>query len=956
MELKSFINLPYDEEFFYAGVSTCYDQPRKESLINIIDLFSRSGIGMVFTYQNFDYPYVGGHSFALTKKYHERKENPSQIFPADKLKYGVFNGNDVCRYEIVILGERPSREEVKEGLNFVGDFGRVLYDILKEFGFNKFEETYVVNLSRIDGPEKHIPYLCQAFLPLLLYELAWIRPKVILCIGTRALRVFTRKSLNEVIETPIDVEIEQMCYKDVIKWQTKIFAMPLSILRKNSDLMRAREALSRFVAYINGQSVSKQVPLPHIKVLKTHQDVEDFVNSLIQAADKEFQIVSCDLEWQGRAPCVEGAFLRLIGFYWNCVAYIIYVSDALGCAILNYEILAQQIDRIFEHKNIQIVGHYFIADAAWFCSIGCKNVLKRFLIDENTNSPDFPGIFDTLNAHHAHDETGEFGLKESARVFLGYDRWDKELQNFIKESDEEGFGRVPDQILIPYLARDLVVTRELRDYHAQKLNADAFGNNCWRPFVISTRALAAYVEMSYEGVKVDYHRLYELQEVYKRKMVELENEMKSYLKFDFNPRSNQQKVVVLFGEEYLSPVYRKSFANQNYPCLRLTPFKSTEGEEWIPELIGRATPSTDLESLRFLRYKNPDNLFIKLLYEYQLVSQLVKTVLGPNGLAKFICKTHHHIHPMYFPYLETRRASSSKPNMQNLPAEEKEAIYKEILGKDYKYPIRSVLVPRLTDVFVSVDYVAAELLMLGILANEENLISDYKRAILPDGDPNKLDIHSLIATLAFRLNCPPTKKELVKAGYEHLRLAAKRIIFGLNYGRSAESVHQQLISSGMKITLEEVNKIIETIYERYPRVRIFQEEIRKRVRTTRWIVNCFGSYRRFMISRSGSALAENEREALNFTCQSGVADAISIALANFMSHPKKEELKYKVVMQHHDALTFTIPEKHVLDFQPVIRECMVDGVVLRKIDLDGNPLPIENNEYHFEVSIEAGFN
>ena len=940
MEHKSFLRVIQHEDFLLEGVEDFYPNADQNSITNIIHDLVFSDSAVYFFYEGRKYPLIGGHPFRLTHYYHIGQNSFSTI------EYGPRKKD----FNIFILGEQPSYKEEQDRLNFTGDFGRVLYFTLKEYGFNSFDDCYVANLIRIRGPVAQKTYLAHAFLPLLLYELSYIRPKFILCLGTQALRVFTTKKMDDVIQNPIELQIEQKVCNEIISWETKVFAAPLSAIREYSELLRFKDAIRRFVNHLQGKPISSQVPIPPTQLIKTDEQLKQLIDRIISAADKELQIVTCDLEWSGRTPCMEGAFLRFIGLYWENTAYIIYVADSFANYVFDLKFLAEQIDRLFAHPNIQIVGHYFVSDAVWLLSLGCKNIIDKFLIPENIDSPNFPGIFDTLNAHHAYDETGTFGLKDAAKILLGYEPWDKGVVQYVKDADLEGYGAVPDSILVPYLARDLYVTHQLREYHIKRLNGDRFGNSCWRAFAISSRSLAAYAEMSHVGVRVDIRGLDALRTAYERKLQDLEMQMKAAVGSDFNPRSNQQKIIVLFGPDYILPTNRKINDRIKLPSLKLEPFKATDGSSWRPELKGLQNPSTDLESLRYLSLKYPECNLVKLLYDYQLVSQLVKTFLGPNGLAKFVCR-ERRIHPMYYPYLETRRASSSKPNMQNLPAEEKEEIYKRIMGVYYPGPIRAVFIADEGDLFVSADFVAAELLMLGLMAREEKLIADYQRTILPDDDPNKLDIHSFVAVTAFGLNCEPKKNALNELGFGHLRLAAKRIIFGLNYGRSAESVLQQLISSGLNITLDDVNKIIQTIYNQYPRIPEFQEEVRKRVKEKKWLANCFGGYRRFEISRSSDAIAEQEREALNFTCQSGVADAISIALANFMSHPLKKELGYRIVMQHHDALTFLVPKDNVLKFREIIDECMVKGVTLRMVDLDGNV--VDDREFHFGVSVEV---
>jgi len=938
------------------------DDPQK-SAWNIVDRFLKAKKGTLVYYRGISYSYIGGHPYRDTVDFLNNNENPR----LKELKVANYIYGPDKTYSILILGESPSAQEEDKGLNFVGDFGEALYQALADCGFDRFDDCYAANLIRVYPRPAHKAPMRNLWLPFLLKELLVLRPSVIICLGTSALRVFTTKALNAVIEQPLRLTLDIKVGDDEAdSFDTVVYAAPLSALRERSEFFRFRNAVASIVNAINHKDtivpsgsvsgVLREVPVPPIKEIYDAQELKNLVDAIVQAAEEKLQLVTCDLEWSGRFPCYKGAFLRVIGLYWDGdgIAHAIVMSDPEGNPVQDPILVAHQLDRLFAHPNVQIIGHYFISDAAWLMAIGCSKVIEKFLIPPDTCTPEYGGIFDTLSAHHAYDETGEFNLKEAAKLLLGYEPWNKEVLNFVR--NDSGFGAVPNHILLPYLARDLYVTREFRDYHIRFLNQDQNGRNCWRAYVLNVRSLAAYLEMMYHGVAVDVRYVKRLQESYQLVLKDLEEELRSISGWsDFNPKSYDHKVVLLFGPEFLVGGKGRKLPIRS---ARLKPFKTTSGDDWDPSFCGREKPSTDFESLEFLASQSEA---ARLLRDYSAISQLLKTFLGPNGLIKFVCNEEvPRIHPMYFPYLETRRASSSKPNMQNLPGPEKEAKYQQIAKSRYIGAIRRAFIPDDGHIFVSADYVAAELLMLGVVSQDEQLLEDYQCINLPDGDPKKLDIHSNVAVLAFRLDCPPTKEALKSLGLEHLRLAAKRIIFGLNYGRSAESIHRQLRSSGVDITLEEVNQIITTIYTRYPKVKEFQDKVRERIRegaenptsNIRWLANCFGSCRRFCGGRSASIVSEQEREALNFTCQSGVADAIAIAMANFMSHPLKEVIGYKLVMQLHDALIFMVPMDKYDAFRPVIRECMVDKVVLHPLkDLEGTV--IEDKSYHFEVSIKA---
>ena len=96
-------------------------------------------------------------------------------------------------------------------------------------------------------------------------------------------------------------------------------------------------------------------------------------------------------------------------------------------------------------------------------------------------------------------------------------------------------------------------------------------------------------------------------------------------------------------------------------------------------------------------------------------------------------------------------------------------------------------------------------------------------------------------------------------------------------------------------------------------------------------------------------MSELERQAMNFTIQSGVADAVSLALANLYDYRRlHSEIQFKIVLQVHDALMLEVPIPFVEQvYDVVLPECMTKMVPVFPTDLDGTPL--ESGPYFLET-------
>lgn len=869
---------------------------------------------------------------------------------------------------VYVIGAEPSFVEDATGVNFSDDYGEALLNSLAFAGLDdaQLSNIYVANVIRsYRTPTSLRSKLTKDFTPLIQLEIAILQPDHILCLGSQALKIFTRKSQAVVSEDPVEYgyvvldEDGQKCIKTA-----KVHALPLSALHSLSEYKNFQCLIMRATNLIYyGKPKPKYDP--QYERIDTIEQLNQYVSDILIAAKTKRVRVAFDLEWNGIIPSNSDAYIRTINIGSNhtqepAIRVVVLTKPGGGwCFNGSKEDIARSLQQLFVRgNNVQIVGHNFIADVPWLESLGVDVKQKFWFPDDDSEEypPDYDGIFDTIIAYHAIDECGHFGLEHAARIWLDFPGWAQAVdEEFKKNKGAKGYGLIPEELLLPYAATDAYVTLKLAEVLSVELKQDIFGNNCWPPYWRNLKSQLGFLEMFLTGVCIDTNRALQLGECYNRIRDRLLEEFRQEINWPtFNVQSWPQCVEFLYGEKYHG---KARIRPEGAISLNLAPIKTTDGKEWDSSCIpGKISPSTDLDTL--------DNLIIqdervRKLRNIRVLNQVTKTILPnstpdeePEGILAYVCDDGR-IHPSYSALKETRRCSSSKPNLQNLPNSEEES-YKQILGQEYIAPIRSMIVSPPGYSLVEIDYSGAELLMIGVAAQDRNLINDYYLSTLPDDDPNKLDIHSQIAVLAFNLNCAPNKKALKEAGKVHYRLAAKQIIFGLNYGRGLKSCYFQLVTEGVDVTENDVGRIIDTIYTRYDKIHPFQNSVKLRIRTHRWLANCFGSYRRFFLSRSSDAIAKNEREAMNFICQSGVADAVAIAMYNFYTHPLKDVLGYKFIMHNHDALVFIVPDQNIEPFvKEVVDDCMKKNVRFRSCSLDGIPYP-DSPEYSFELEWKIG--
>lgn len=85
----------------------------------------------------------------------------------------------------MVIGEAPGSEEDNQGLPFVGEAGQLLTKMLAAIGLDRNKDVFITNVLKCRPPENRNPETSEvlACIPLLLTQIAVIKPKAILILG-----------------------------------------------------------------------------------------------------------------------------------------------------------------------------------------------------------------------------------------------------------------------------------------------------------------------------------------------------------------------------------------------------------------------------------------------------------------------------------------------------------------------------------------------------------------------------------------------------------------------------------------------------------------------------------------------------------------------------------------------------------------------------------------------------
>lgn len=414
----------------------------------------------------------------------------------------------------------------------------------------------------------------------------------------------------------------------------------------------------------------------------------------------------------------------------------------------------QKLTELFAHKDISFVFHNHKYDRHMLANIGVD-------LDINT-------IHDTMVMIHLIDE--EFmcntpsgtpvkskKLKDLAYHFLGEDA--HELEDLVAEyraikstrDRAEGKQRGKDDVsyleveelnpdlMKDYACRDVEFTWKLCNKFIDLMNkqTNKDGSSLWDAYNIDMKASDAVFKMERRGVKVDldyYNKLYNDYEI------EIQNIVKCFPE-DININSNTD-LKKLFEDE---DVTWRWYTETKEPKVDVTVLETLKTYVSRPKVVEYATMLLEYRELVKIR-----DTFVKNMLDF--------------------CQWDGRVHPDFnvcpndFDSGSTRtgRLSSSNPNYQNLPKDDKR--------------IRKGIVPKEGFILAEIDAAQQEYRMLAHYSRDEKLINLIKQGV---------DVHIGTAMLMLGLDHDT-------AAQRHNRQIGKKLNFAIVYGLGLASLANQL--------------------------------------------------------------------------------------------------------------------------------------------------------------------
>lgn len=305
---------------------------------------------------------------------------------------------------------------------------------------------------------------------------------------------------------------------------------------------------------------------------------------------------------------------------------------------------------------------------------------------------------------------------------------------------------------------------------------------------LENEAVIVFSEIEYEGLNLnrgEWEKLaIENKQLAKQMILELDSIVRDHPKLG----------------KYHQPIQQDLFLPQDE--IRTTNI-NWDSPKQILELFQCLIPKLEDVNSKNLYKHASKHLLIKKYIEYKGLSKLASAY--GDEFTKFL-SSDGKIHTNFQQILNTGRTSSSNPNMQQIPA-------------DNKY--RNCFYPPDDWVFVSSDYSSQELNVIAYGSKDPVFLNALQ---------NNQDLHSVCAELVFQDEW--TNNSLPDCKYTHykqkcdcpehkkLRTKVKGINFGLAYGMGPHK-----LSDTLDIPLKEASELINKYFEAFPSIQKFLNQL-----------------------------------------------------------------------------------------------------------------------------------
>lgn len=395
-------------------------------------------------------------------------------------------------------------------------------------------------------------------MPYLEKEIEAIQPEIIVAVGKLAF-----DSLVDFKAKEDDVYGGWFYNK---KYNAKIYMIPhITQVAKPEKYERYALDFRAIKSMVDSSNKADKMPV-HIHVIHNSEELKQLVHlfSLIDA-----KILSVDCEWEGHQH-VDGK-LRSLQIAWDETngAYIRFMDDKLNYVFdVSYEEAGKILGEWCNRPDVKYIGHHVSADLMWM-----HHWLK---LDWHRKA-----IFDSEFALQCCDESLDLGLDILALRYTDFGKYDWDLIWWRKQNPDkrgDGYGQVPDKILIEYAVKDVLTVYRAWKPITQWLERQeltTYYKNILNPFVTDV-----FTFFGLKGLPIDKIKMDKMRVMYQWAKRELEKDFKSMI-----AKESEELLAKVVGEALGLPPDLAQAAL--YPIHELVKAgKNSKAEEDLAQMVG----------------------------------------------------------------------------------------------------------------------------------------------------------------------------------------------------------------------------------------------------------------------------------------------------------------------------------------------------------------------------------
>jgi uracil-DNA glycosylase family 4 len=845
----------------------------------------------------------------------------------------VVNGSGPLNAKILIVSEWPGAPEDRTGDIWSGPIGDALKPLLLKAGINPMEVFLTTTIRcypkappstnkhapRVRDPKKEEIEACADYLD---QEIAAIQPNVIVPMGTVAARrifgkVTTIKSTRgaEVWSEKYNCKVIPIYHPLVLNRLPEYEGFTVEDLRRIKRSSEYKEPTPKKT----GQYVIVDTEKKFDDLLKRLSTVDAFSYD-IETSGLNFlqdKVLCVAFSWKSGTACVlpitryeakNETVTEMVKRKTRKKVNGAWVETGFKEIPKTKEIVIDQYFPYWGDKQDQILEKLKAVFANDVVKIAHNGKFDNKFLNVQLGFTINRFVFDTMLAHHLLNENAEgmHDLKECAWNYTEMGGYDEPLEKWFEERGitrkKRNYAHVPPEILYPYAGMDADVTFQLYELFKPRLEAEQLQSIFGRLVMPLSQTL---MEAEVVGVRLDQEYLEKYKKIVTAEIARREEELRlkcsnynilDIVEKNYNFNSNDQLADIFFNKLKLPVV--KTTAKSGKPACDEEVLKTLAPMHEIPALVKEYREVTGVLS------KYIDGLEKRLDHNYRLHSNFL-------------------IHGTV-----TGRLSSSDPNLQNIPRDplfipdvNGDAVDKKG-NKGYEIKIKNLFVPEPGSIWVEADYAQAEFRHWANYSKDQDMIRDIIAADNGTGP----DIHKKTASIAWNIPIEQVTKQQ--------RDAAKRIVFGIMYGRQAESIAEQLtLDTGVPFPLEDAQKIIDQFLARYPVASEWLELAVLTVQKYGQIRDIFGRLRRLpgINSAIDYIRQEHERLAMNSPIQAAASDMNCNAANRIRRAFKEKNVNGRILILVHDAIYCEIAQEDSERGISIMREEMerpIEGVIV----------------------------